>query len=659
MKSPIAILLLFFFSGPFYGQQNNGNTRIDSILRLIPQIKEDSSRVNEFIQIAKEYKVVNPETGIVYGKKALQLSRAIKWNDGIAGSLLIIGVNNYNLGELDTAMAQYAEVLKQTKNKAIIGETYKWIGAIYIAKSDYTKALEYNFKSLKIGEKIQNKILTADACHSIGVIYAYMENTEKALLYLNKALAINTKLNRRSAIRVNLRIIGSQYLFVHKYEIAMSYFLKALKIAKETGDKETIAGVDFDIAQMHLEQKQVEKAIPYAVECRKISTEIKNSRLICASELLEANAYVMQLTTSKTIDKELLLKAETLIKDAIEIAQKTNNTLVRSQCYKTLSEIYSLQNEHKIAKETYILYTNLQDSIYSEESKETVENMENQRTIELKNKEIQYNRLKLESNRKLQWLYIFVIGLFAVIGLLLLLQNRNRRRTNEKLQLLNDELDLANKIKARFFGILNHDLKSPVSSLISFLYIRKESADAVDLQTLQQMEDKTIQSAENLLESMEDILLWGKAHMDNFEPHPKPVNIAWVFDDLGKHFQGVANTTFVFDAAQNHSIHTDEDFLKTILRNIISNAVRALNQTSDARISVKSWRENDQDFLSVTDNGPGAAHEKLRALYDEKEVVGIQSGLGLHLIRDLAKAIGCQIDVDSDPDGTRFLLIFQ
>ena len=58
------------------------------------------------------------------------------------------------------------------------------------------------------------------------------------------------------------------------------------------------------------------------------------------------------------------------------------------------------------------------------------------------------------------------------------------------------------------------------------------------------------------------------------------------------------------------------------------------------------WQENGNSFLSITDNGPGASSEQFKALYDEKEVIGIKTGLGLHLIRDLAKAINCKILVD-------------
>ena len=56
---------------------------------------------------------------------------------------------------------------------------------------------------------------------------------------------------------------------------------------------------------------------------------------------------------------------------------------------------------------------------------------------------------------------------------------------------------------------------------------------------------------------------------------------------------------------------------------------------------------NNRYSFEITDNGKGASQEEFKALYDAKEVVGIKTGLGLHLIRDLAKAIDCEISVDS------------
>jgi C4-dicarboxylate-specific signal transduction histidine kinase len=115
----------------------------------------------------------------------------------------------------------------------------------------------------------------------------------------------------------------------------------------------------------------------------------------------------------------------------------------------------------------------------------------------------------------------------------------------------------------------------------------------------------------------------------------------------------------VFENPENISLETDENYLKTIMRNLTGNAIKALDKTSNAQIIWKAWQKNNKTFLSITDNGPGGTQEKFKALYDESEVIGIKSGLGLHLIRDLANAINCKIEVCSKPDfGTTFTIKF-
>lgn len=90
------------------------------------------------------------------------------------------------------------------------------------------------------------------------------------------------------------------------------------------------------------------------------------------------------------------------------------------------------------------------------------------------------------------------------------------------------------------------------------------------------------------------------------------------------------------------------------------NAIKALKEIENPVIVWKSWQHNNQTLLSITDNGKGAELIQFKALYDDKEVVGIKSGLGLHLIRDLAKAINCEISVDSNKySGTTFTLAFK
>jgi signal transduction histidine kinase len=345
-----------------------------------------------------------------------------------------------------------------------------------------------------------------------------------------------------------------------------------------------------------------------------------------------------------------------LINEAIEANSKTKNYLNLSYCYQTQSDLFSLQNKHIEAKEAIVNYASLRDSIYNEEAKESIKNLEDQRTIDLKNKEIQINKITLENKEKQKWVFVYALLFFAIMGGLLFHQNNKRKKTNEMLQSLNVDLDTANKTKVRFLSILNHDLRSPVYNFIHFMQLQKESPELLDAETKKSIEAKTIASAENLLCSMEDLLLWSKGQMDNFEPVPSTIAISELFLDTQKHFESEENVQLLFQNPENTIVETDGNFLKTIIRNLTGNAIKALKETNNAIVTWKAWQENNKTYLAISDNGSGANQEKFKALYDENQIVGIKTGLGLHLIRDLAKAINCKITVNSSSAGTTFTL---
>ena len=275
----------------------------------------------------------------------------------------------------------------------------------------------------------------------------------------------------------------------------------------------------------------------------------------------------------------------------------------------------------------------------------------------LKQNQIKINQLEIQTKEKQKWFYISGIFLLVIIGSLLFHQSYNRKKNNQKLRQLNSQLEEANRIKTRFFGILNHDLRSPVANLIHFLHLQKENPEILNQETKERLQNKTISGAENLLSSMEDILLWSKGQMENFKPQPKKITVEQLFEDNKKVFSGYHHITFEYLNPENIEIFTDENYLKTILRNLTSNSINVFSTTENPTIIWKAWQEKNKTYLSIRDNGPGSEKEKFRALYDETEVVGIKSGLGLHLIRDLAKAINCEISVNSiQNEGTTFVI---
>ena len=108
------------------------------------------------------------------------------------------------------------------------------------------------------------------------------------------------------------------------------------------------------------------------------------------------------------------------------------------------------------------------------------------------------------------------------------------------------------------------------------------------------------------------------------------------------------NTELFFENPLDLKLFSDKEYLKTILRNLIGNAVKVLENKPDAKIICSAQEISGITKISVKDNGGGTNIEKFKALYDDKESIGIKQGLGLHVIRDLCSAINTEIEVKTD-----------
>jgi signal transduction histidine kinase len=154
---------------------------------------------------------------------------------------------------------------------------------------------------------------------------------------------------------------------------------------------------------------------------------------------------------------------------------------------------------------------------------------------------------------------------------------------------LNNELDEANKVKAKFFGILSHDLRSPVANLINFLQLQKRKPGILSEQQIAERENEIGDAAASLLDTMEAMLLWSKGQMEHFKPSISTVRINDLFAYLQKYFTGPENISFSFSAEENLIVQTDENYLQTIMQNLTSNAVKALQQKPNTQITWKAW----------------------------------------------------------------------
>jgi len=640
--------------------QKEGQKLIDSLLAVLPKMKNDSSKVKTLNDLSYNYQYIDPKSGQKYANDALLLSQKIRWNDGIAESYRTLGINYSVDSDFEKSLLYYGKALKSTTNKKILSKVLRSTGLIYTYQSDYKNAMDFDMRALKMSEEVNDKKGVAAVLSNIGIVYYDLQNYRKAIEHYDKARKINEEMGNKAYLSNNLGNLANGYSALKEYDKAIDYYKKAIVINDELGD---IANKSINLGALggvYFKQKKYDETLTYTLQSLKLSTEINDDRNMAHAEALIGEVYFEKARQSTNAKERVnyLEKAKAQFYKTLTLDKKLHNLKEISTDYQSLANVEALLNNHKQAFQLFQTAVSYKDSVFNEDSKETIKNLEDKRAIELRDKEIQLNKVTLESKEKQKWFYIFGILLFAIIGILLFYQSKNRKKSNEKLQLLNSELDQANKVKARFFSILNHDLRSPVSSLIQFLHLKKDSPELLTEESRIRMENKTISSAENLLESMEDLLLWSKGQMENFKPQFKKTAVSGIFEDLNRHFSSTENIRIYFENPENLSLHTDENYLKTILRNLTGNAIRALEKTPNATITLKAFSQNDQNYISVSDNGPGGTQQQFRALYDEKEVVGIKTGLGLHLIRDLAKSINSTITVDTTPgNGTIFTLL--
>ncbi|WP_428654966.1 tetratricopeptide repeat-containing sensor histidine kinase [Runella sp.] len=673
------LLFVFFLISSQAIAQKTGQALIDSLVREIPKATNDTIKGRLIKRVADEYYFINIDRALEYSRVGLKHVTGMKWKRGIAVFNFNIGRAYSDKGNYDSSMFFYNRSLalhREANDQWNIATALNNMGVVaQNIASNYPEANRYYFEALKIGQTLKDKHLTALGYDNISQIYLVQKNYSKALDYALRSLKLRQQQNdtpeRNAAREVGNSLVGIANIYTQMGQgnKAKAYYLKAISNHTQVGNKEGLANTYSKLSILF--GKNYPRKIEYALKSKQLWDEINpmNSEAIINIGNLGI-AYLDRVRydslhlpkagqSFSAPQRADLIQAEKYLQEAIRLSTQKGERDPKSYYTGVLAELQALKGDYKNAYQNFRYYQEIQDSLYSQESKNKIAAEEGKHEIELRDKEIELNKLALENQRKQRIGLLIGLGLLLVIGGLLYWQNLSRKRTNTTLLHLNAELDEANKIKAKFFAILSHDLRSPVANLISFLNLQKEAPELLTPEMTEANQKRITASAEALLENMEAMLLWSKGQMQAFKPQVKTIEVSELFTYIQKFFDGTTGVQFRFDNPYSLHVVTDEDYLKTIMQNLTSNAVKALKNKPNASIHWEARQEENQIILAITDNGAGVSEQQLNALYTNEASIGTKTGLGLHLIRDLAQAISCKIAVKSTTNtGTEFQLVF-
>ena len=232
-----------------------------------------------------------------------------------------------------------------------------------------------------------------------------------------------------------------------------------------------------------------------------------------------------------------------------------------------------------------------------------------------------------------------------------------QQAAKEEIRLKNDELQKLNSEKDKFFSLIAHDLRNPFSSFMGITEMMVEELDNMSLKEIQLMADQMKKSAFNLYTLLENLLEWSRMErgLSSFDPKlfllkPKITESMHAVSETA----GKKGIQVIDQIPEDLEVMSDENMLKSTLRNLATNAVKFTPKGGEVIINAR-LADNGFVEISVKDSGIGMKKEMIDKLFlldgktSRRGTDGEPStGLGLLLCKEFVEKHGGKIWVESE-----------
>ncbi len=232
-----------------------------------------------------------------------------------------------------------------------------------------------------------------------------------------------------------------------------------------------------------------------------------------------------------------------------------------------------------------------------------------------------------------------------------------RKLAEEEIRSINQQLMTANAEKDKLFSIIAHDLKSPMSGLLSSISILANELETFSAAELQSILKELYKSSKNTFALLENLLQWASINQDIMVFSPGPCSLHELVNMSLYTAQGLAkqkNITIIANISSKLTVLVDQHMTNTVIRNVLFNAVKFTR--TGGEIFITAQPEGEYIRLSVQDNGIGVDPKILPDLFaisKKKRQLGTAgekgTGLGLILCKQFVEKHGGRIWVESEP----------
>jgi signal transduction histidine kinase len=244
--------------------------------------------------------------------------------------------------------------------------------------------------------------------------------------------------------------------------------------------------------------------------------------------------------------------------------------------------------------------------------------------------------------------------------------SKELRELNENLELIVDErtaktveyskkLEEANQTKDKFFSIIAHDLKNPFNTLIGYADVLKSDFREYSQDEIYQHLNTIYNTSVNGYNLLENLLKWSQSQTNKIRFEPKKVNLCDVVNSCIQDSENQSNfkdIELINEVSKNYHIIADKNLLKTVIRNLINNAIKFTER--NGMIVIKSTKKDNIIEFSIKDTGIGMKEEEIENLFKIDKINSKPgtdrergSGLGLILCKEFVEIHGGKIWAES------------
>ncbi len=643
---------------------------------------------------------------------------SIQCEYGIAETLLNIGETYYNWGEYDTALAYFKkvnEISKKAALKVLYTVSLNYIGKYYHSMGDLSQSLYYYKKAMDMAKEIKDTVEIMSLYNKIGKHYKTLGKYPKALDCFLHAHRLVTHTNNKIEQATTFNHLGNIYQALKDYPNSMFFHKKALQLRKEVNYKEGVAKSLKNLGEVFVEMQEYDSALVYFdqsyIYCKEVGyakglvKNIYGKGLVFEKKgnyLKAIDNYKEALEQSHSIGYAIgesrinlylaslykrLGKNDLAIKycnDGLAIASREDFKSNVSDFYLILSDVYSLKGKYKEALLYYKKHADTKGEIINIETNRKIAELQTEYKVNLKNqenevlkRENQIKELKIKRKNLFILFSIIISGLLMTLVFIIYGRFLNKKKANVELTELNNhivlknkELDTLNKKlrlskdqQVKLFSIISHELRNPLFWFRNLIQMLSAQIDTLDKNMISKSLNSLNESAANTFHLMDNLLHWSKSQLGNIKFKPEPVDMSVLINEnikLLNQFASCKNISLVFEEEQQVMVHADKEMIKTVIRNLLSNALKYTKENGEIRVLLHL---NEQKVsVGVLDNGTGMNDDVLEKLLngmDKKITMGLNketgSGLGLILCKDFIEKHNGHLKISSSPGkGSQF-----